>query len=220
MSCSLRPGAVDSILLAVGVHVMIVGRVPAISMSLAIPRAWLAAAGLAVAVVTASAAINVTAPSGMPTGRTVTAEQLWLELDHALPAGVWVSPLESTHYEVLSAKWMRRTFIPALKRQLKTLVEKGIPEDNTAGNCSGFALIGRLMLSLSAMEAHARTPAVASVIVTQNEAFGGLPATLVDHCVAFVLTDEGPWIIEVQSGAYIHLSAYPNRGTIKLVSVH
>ena len=150
----------------------------------------------------------------------MTAEKLWEEFDRTLPPGVWVSPLESTHYEVISARWMRRTFLPALKRQMENLVQQGIPEDNTAGNCSGFALIGRLMLSLSAMSVHARSPAAASVIVTQNAAFGGLGATMVDHCVAFVLTDEGPWIIEVQSGAYTAINAYPNRESIKLVSVH
>jgi hypothetical protein len=58
------------------------------------------------------------------------------------------------------------------------------------------------------------------VIVRQEKAFGGLSATMEDHCVAFVLTDEGPWIIEVQSGAYTNIGDYPNRGTIKLVSVH
>ena len=150
----------------------------------------------------------------------MTAEKLWEEFDRTLPPGVWVSPLESTHYEVISARWMRRSFLPALKRQMKTLTEKGIPEDNTAGNCSGLALVGRLMLNLSAMDARARAPAAATVIVTQNKAYGGLSATLEDHCVAFVLTDEGPWIIEVQSGAYTAINAYPNRESIKLVSVH
>lgn len=181
---------------------------------------WLLAFGLGFAVISASARIEVTAPSGMPKGNTVTAEKLWEEFDRTLPPGVWVSPLESTHYEVISAQWMRRSFLPALKRQMKVLTAKGIPEDNTAGNCSGFALIGRLMLSLSAMDARARAPAAATVIVTQNKAYGGLSATMEDHCVAFVLTDEGPWIIEVQSGAYTDIIAYPNRETIKLVSVH
>jgi hypothetical protein len=156
----------------------------------------------------------------MPTGRTVTALQLWEEFNTALPADVWVSPLEASHYEVVSAKWMRRDFLPALKREMKILWDKKIPEENAAGNCNGFALVARLMLSLSAMEAHARAPAAATVIVKQEKAFGGLGATQEDHCVAFVLTDEGPWIIEVQSGAYTKITDYPNRATIKLVSVH
>ena len=63
-------------------------------------------------------------------------------------------------------------------------------------------------------------PATATVIVRQKKAFGGLDATNVDHSVEFVLTDEGPWIIEVQSGAYVKVEDYPNRGTIKMVSVH
>jgi hypothetical protein len=180
---------------------------------------WLAA-GLALAAATAWAGLGVTAPSDMPTGTTVTAEQLWEQINQALPPDVWVSPLESSQYEVISAKWMRRTFLPSLKRQMKGLWAKGIPEDNTAGNCSGFALICRLMLSLSAMEAHARAPAAATMIVKQDQPFGGLDATKEDHCVAFVLTDEGPWVIEVQSGEYTKIGDYPNRGTIKLVSVH
>jgi hypothetical protein len=110
----------------------------------------------------------------MPTGKTVTAEQLWEVFDHALPPDVWVSPLENGQYEVISAKWMRQDFLPALKQQIKALWERGIPEEDAAGNCSGFALVCRLMLSLSAMEAHARAPAAATVIVKQEKPFGGL----------------------------------------------
>jgi hypothetical protein len=180
---------------------------------------WLAVV-LSLAAVTCWANLDVSAPTGMPTGKTVTAEQLWEVFDHALPPDVWVSPLESSKYEVISAKWMRREFLPALKQQMKTLWEKRIPEEDSAGNCNGFALVCRLMLSLSAMEAHARAPAAATVIVKQEKPFGGLSATMEDHCVAFVLTDEGPWIIEAQSGVYTKIGDYPNRGTIKLVSVH
>jgi hypothetical protein len=183
------------------------------------PARWLVAA-FALASATAWATMGVYAPGGMPTGRTVTAEQLWQEFDRTLPADVWVAPLENDRYEVISAKWMRNTFLPSLKRQMKTLWDQGIPEENSAGNCSGFALVCRLMLSLSAMEVHARAPATATVIVKQLKPFGGLSATMEDHCVAFVLTDEGPWIVEVQSGAYTKIADYPNRATIKLVSVH
>ncbi len=187
------------------------------------PRVWsacLLAALLGLAADRAWADLEVYAPSGMPTGRTVTALQLWQEFDHSLPPDVWVSPLENSKYEVISAKWMRREFLPALKHEMKMLWKEGVPQDNSAGNCNGFALVCRLMLSLSAMDAHACAPAAATVIVRQEKAFGGLSATMEDHCVAFVLTDEGPWIIEVQSGAYTNMGDYPNRGTIKLVSVH
>ena len=175
---------------------------------------------LGLAVATSWADLRVTAPSGMPIGTTVTAEQLWKEFDRTLPPDVWVSPLENSHYEVISAKWMRREFLPALKQEMKTLWARNIPEEDSAGNCNGFALVCRLMLNLSAMEAHARAPAAATVIVKQAKPFGGLSATMEDHCVAFVLTDEGPWIIEVQSGDYTKIADYPNRSTIKLVSVH
>jgi hypothetical protein len=165
----------------------------------------LLAAVVGLAPSTTLADLDVYAPSGMPTGKTITAEQLWQEFDHSLPPDVWVSPLESKKYEVISAKWMRRSFVP---------------EDDTAGNCNGFALICRLMLTLSAMDSHASSPAAATVIVKQERAFGGLSATRENHCVAYVLTDEGPWIIEVQSGAYTQIGAYPNRENIKIVSVH
>jgi hypothetical protein len=182
--------------------------------------ACLLAAVLGFTTLTTRADLEVYGPSGMPTGNTVTAAQLWQAFDHALPSDVWVSPLESSRYEVISAKWMRREFLPALKHQMKLLWKEGVPEENAAGNCSGFALVCRLMLSLSAMDAHACSPAAATVIVRQERPFGGLSATKENHCVAFVLTDEGPWIIEAQSGAYTTIDAYPNRGTIKLVSVH
>lgn len=181
-------------------------------------RALAAILGLSTAL--SGASLSVSAPSGMPTGKTVTAEQLWQEFNQTLPPDVWVSPLESLRYEVISARWMRREFLPALKREMKNLWARRIPEENSAGNCNGFALVARLMLSLSAMEVHAHAPAAASVIVYQGKPFGGMSATREDHCVAFVLTDEGPWIIEVQSGEYTRIDAYPNRATIKLVSVH
>jgi hypothetical protein len=180
----------------------------------------LLAAVVGLAPSTTLADLDVYAPSGMPTGKTITAEQLWQEFDHSLPPDVWVSPLESKKYEVISAKWMRRSFLPALKRQMAALWEEHVPEDDTAGNCNGFALICRLMLTLSAMDSHASSPAAATVIVKQERAFGGLSATRENHCVAYVLTDEGPWIIEVQSGAYTQIGAYPNRENIKIVSVH
>ena len=175
---------------------------------------------LSLAVVSTSAALDVYAPPGMPTGKTVTAEQLWQEFDRTLPPNVWVSPLQNATYEVVSAKWMRQTFLPALKRQMKELWARRIPEENSAGNCNGFALICRLMLSLSAMDAHARAPATATVIVSQERPFGGLSATMENHSVAYVLTDEGPWIVEAQSGEFTKIADYPNLKTIKLVSVH
>lgn len=185
-----------------------------------IGSALLAMAVLDVGVAPCRADLDVSAPTGMPTGKTVTADQLWQVFDSTLPPGVWISPLENSKYEVISAKWMRKRFLPALRREMKELWEDRIPEENSAGNCNGFALVCRLMLSLSAMEAHARAPATATVIVRQEKPFGGLYASMEDHCVAFVLTDEGPWIVEAQSGVYTKIGDYPNRGTIKLVSVH
>jgi len=175
---------------------------------------------LSLAFVSTSAGLDISAPTGMPTGKTVTAEQLWQEFDRTLPPGIWVSPLQNTQYEVVSAKWMRQTFLPALKRQMQDLWTRRIPEDDAAGNCGGFALVCRLMLNLSAMSAHARAPATATVIVSQQRGFGGLSATMENHCVAYVLTDEGAWIVEAQSGEYTKIADYPNLKTIKLVSVH
>jgi hypothetical protein len=180
----------------------------------------LLAAVLSLAVVSTSAGLDIRAPAGMPTGKTVTAEQLWQEFNRTLPPDVWVSPLENNQYEVISATWIRRSFLPALQRQMKELRDRGISADNTAANCNGFALVCRLMLNLSAMEARARAPATATVIVSQEHPFGGIDASMENHCVAYVLTDEGPWIIEAQSGEYTKITDYPNWKSIKLVSVH
>ena len=186
--------------------------------AVALVRVLLLALGLAA--LPAHALTGLSIPAGMPVGKTVKAEQLWAEFDRTLPAGVWVSPLENAEYEVISAKWMRRSFLPILKSEMKDLWARGIPQEDAAGNCSGFALVCRLMLGLAAMEVHAHAPATATVIVYQGKSFGGLSATKENHCVAFVLTDEGPWIIEVQSGEYTPIADYPNLATVKLVSVH
>jgi hypothetical protein len=164
--------------------------------------------------------LEVWAPSDMPIGKTVTATQLWQVFDGSLPPGVWISPLENAEYGVISAKWMRRTFLPAAKRQMHSFWDQRVAEENSAGNCNGFAMVFRLMLGLSAMDSHAPAPATATVIVRQENPFGGLSATKENHCVAFVLTDEGPWIVEVQSGAYVPIRDYPNRENIKFVNVH
>lgn len=171
-------------------------------------------------VVAARADLAVTAPSGMPIGKTIKAQELWREFERSLPTGVWVSPLENAEYQVISARWMRRAFLPSLKAQMKAFREEKLPEEDSAANCNGLALVCRLMLGLSAMEAHARAPATATVIVRQENPFGGLSGTMENHCVAFVLTDEGPWIVEAQSGIYTKLGEYPNLKSIMLVSVH
>jgi len=177
--------------------------------------------GLAAATVaSARADLMIRAPDDLPISASVTAEQLWQVFDHALPAGVWISPLEAPAYQIVPARWMRRTFLPALKEQMHGFWAQNLPMEDSAANCSGFALICRLMLNLSAMHARAHAPAVASVIVKQDHPFGGLSATRENHCVIFVLTDEGPWILEAQSGIYIAALQYPNRATIRLVSVH
>ncbi|MBI5771491.1 MAG: hypothetical protein HZA93_27195 [Verrucomicrobia bacterium] len=168
----------------------------------------------------ARAELHLSAPGGLPLGPTVTARKLWEEFDRALPAGVWVSPLENKEYLVISAQWMRRSFLPALNRQMELFSQQNLGADHSAANCNGFALVCRLMLGLSAMAARAPAPATATMIVHQSAPFGGLEATRENHSVAFVLTDEGPWVIEVQSGEYVKLADYPNRSTIKLVSVH
>jgi hypothetical protein len=176
--------------------------------------------GIALALAPARADLAIIAPSGMPIGKTISAQDLWHEFERTLPNGVWVSPLENANYQVISARWMRRCFLPSLKEQMKAIREQRLPEENSAGNCNGLALVCRLMLGLSAMESHARAPATATVIVRQESPFGGLSATLENHCVAFVLTDEGPWIVEAQSGVYTKLGDYPNLKSIMLVSVH
>jgi hypothetical protein len=182
-------------------------------------RAVLVVVMLATALV-ARADLRLAAPDDLSGGPTITAEQLWQELDRALPPGVWVSPLQNHEYRVIPAAWMRRSFLPALNRQMGQFAKQRIGADNSAANCNGFALICRLMLGLSAMAANSPAPATATLIVHQAAPFGGLEATRENHSVALVLTDEGPWVIEVQSGEHVKLADYPNRSTIKMVSVH
>lgn len=174
---------------------------------------------LATALVT-RAELQLTAPGGLPHGKTVSAQKLWEEFDRSLPPGVWISPLQNEEYLIISAQWLRRSFLPALNRQMDQFARQKIGAENSAANCNGFALLARLMLNLSAMATNAPAPATATMIVHQAAPFGGLSATQENHSVAFVLTDEGPWIIEVQSGEHVKLADYPNRSTIKMVSVH
>ena len=179
------------------------------------------ALGLILTTATAGARLDVETPRGeMPRGKTVTAEALWESLNAELPANVWVSPLENKEYEVISAKWMTKQFLPQLSRIMDDFRASHLPEDDTAGNCNGLGLVGKLLIELSAIEVHAKAPAAASVIVKQQFAFGGVDATKVGHYVLLVLTDEGWWVIEAQSGKHVPLHDYPNRATIHQVSIH
>jgi len=114
-------------------------------------------------VATAQADLRLVAPADMPSGKTITAESLWQEFDRDLPPGVWISPLQNLEYQVISAQLMRRSFLPALKRQMATFSRQNLPADNSAANCNGFALVCRLMINLSAMSARAAAPATATV---------------------------------------------------------
>ncbi len=220
MSRSLPPGGVGAVGLAAGGWAGVDTRVKKKSATNGRWRLPGLVALFAGALACARADLAVNAPSGMPIGKVVTAQELWREFDRTMPAGAWVSPLENLEYQVVSARWMRRCFLPSLKEQMKAIREQKLPEEDSAANCNGLALVCRLMLGLSAMESHARAPATATVIVKQENPFGGLSATMENHCVAFVLTDEGPWIIEAQSGVYAKIRDYPNLTSIKLVSVH
>ncbi len=60
-------------------------------------------------------------------------------------------------------------------------------------------------------------PSVAVVVVSQINEYGGIPASKGLHMVNLVMTNNGWFIFEPQSGKYILLEKYPNQEYIKYI---
>lgn len=100
----------------------------------------------------------------------------------------------------------------------KLKFENGImpisPKENL--DCDNFALLYKSLMGISAYKSQeASEPAVAVLVVRQMHEFGGIPGTEELHMVNLVMTNNGWFVFEPQTGKYTLLERYPNQEYIQ-----
>lgn len=84
-------------------------------------------------------------------------------------------------------------------------------------DCDNFAMLYKSLFSVGAYASNnSQEFAVASVIVMQENPFGGIPSGGL-HMLNLVFTTRAWYIFEPQTGEYIELENYPNQKHIKFI---
>ena len=84
-------------------------------------------------------------------------------------------------------------------------------------DCDNFAMLYKSLFSVGAYASNnSQEFAVASVIVMQENPFGGIPSGGL-HMLNLVFTTRAWYIFEPQTGQYIELENYPNQKHIKFI---
>ena len=84
-------------------------------------------------------------------------------------------------------------------------------------DCDNFAMLYKSLFSIGAYASNnSQEFAVASVIVMQENPFGGIPSGGL-HMLNLVFTTRAWYIFEPQTGEYIELENYPNQKHIKFI---
>lgn len=134
------------------------------------------------------------------------------------PKDIKVYPMDSRYKEV-DYYWFRE-FNNWFK---KLLFENGIMSlgDGTENlDCDNFAMLYKSMASVSAYKAKSKfEPCVALLVVRQVNEFGGVPGTGGLHMVNLVMTNQGWFIIEPQTGKFVLLEKYPNQEYLQLLLI-
>jgi len=100
----------------------------------------------------------------------------------------------------------------------KLKFENGIMPINQKENldCDNFAMLYKSLMGISGYKsANKEEPSVAVVVVRQINEYGGIPSSNGLHMVNLVMTNNGWFIFEPQSGKYILLEDYPNQEYIE-----
>jgi len=103
------------------------------------------------------------------------------------------------------------------------LFENGIMSlgDGTENlDCDNFAMLYKSMMSVSAYKSkEPHEPCVALIVVRQVNEFGGIPGTGGLHMVNLVMTNQGWYIVEPQTGEFVLLEKYPNQQHLQLLLI-
>ena len=86
-------------------------------------------------------------------------------------------------------------------------------------DCDNYAMLYKSLMSVAAYKAgESVEPAVLLVLVEQRESFGGVPAGGAHLCV-LVMTDQGWFVVEPQTGQFDKLENYPNQRFVRLLMI-
>lgn len=111
-------------------------------------------------------------------------------------------------------------YFKKFNKWFKNLVfENGIMAigQNEIIDCDNFAMLYKSLFSVGAYASNnSQEFAVASVIVMQENSFGGIPSGGL-HMLNLVFTTRAWYIFEPQTGEYIELENYPNQKHIKFI---
>ena len=134
-----------------------------------------------------------------------------------VPTDINVYMVDSKYKEV-DYYWFRK-----FNNWFRTLLfENGIMSlgDGTENlDCDNFAMLYKSMMSVSAYKANSdNEPCVALLVVRQVNKFGGVPTGGL-HMVNLVMTNQGWFVIEPQTGEFISLEKYPNQQYVQLLII-
>ena len=134
-----------------------------------------------------------------------------------VPTDINVYMVDSKYKEV-DYYWFRK-----FNSWFKTLLfENGIMSlgDGTENlDCDNFAMLYKSLMSVSAYKAKSdNEPCVALLVVRQHNEFGGVPIGGL-HMVNLVMTNQGWYVIEPQTGEFIRLEDYPNQQFVQLLII-
>lgn len=83
-------------------------------------------------------------------------------------------------------------------------------------DCDNFAMLYKSLMGISGYKSLNKSePSVAVVVVRQVNEYGGIPASNGLHMVNLVMTNNGWFIFEPQSGQFTLLEQYPNQEFIE-----
>ena len=86
-------------------------------------------------------------------------------------------------------------------------------------DCDNYAMLYKSLMSAAAYKSGDKTePAVLLMLVQQRESFGGVPAGGAHLCI-MVMTNQGWFVVEPQTGQFDELKNYPNQSTVRLLMI-
>ena len=100
------------------------------------------------------------------------------------------------------------------------LFENGIMSLGSGGeshDCDNFAMLYKSMTSVASFKSTSKIePACGLITVRQINEFGGVPGTGRLHMLILMMTNQGWFVVEPQTGEFILLEDYPNQQHIKM----
>lgn len=89
----------------------------------------------------------------------------------------------------------------------------GVTTENL--DCDNFAMLYKSLMSIAAYKAgDMHEPAVALLTLRADHEFGGVPGNGSLHMNILVMTSQGWYVVEPQTGAFTLLEHYPNQHTV------